>query len=201
MKLEELKKQIPSKEERLKMAKILELREECKVTDNIKNMMYMDKEYIEALEIGVKELNSLSSNFKKVVNKTFSTSTNIENLDEKPILKMLEATSTLEDISEEIKNIFKRNYGTYIKSNEEIIKCSKRDFMTLVHIAQINAQYSRYLVQIDKLLKSSLLNLKGTLEESFVAINIASEAVMNTIYHMGHEVFKYYMNNCDIVRI
>ena len=99
MKLEELKKQIPSKEERLKMAKILELREECKVTDNIKNMMYMDKEYIEALEIGVKELNSLSSNFKKVVNKTFSTSTNIENLDEKPILKMLEATSTLEDIS------------------------------------------------------------------------------------------------------
>ena len=51
MKLEELKKQIPSKEERLKMAKILELREECKVTDNIKNMMYMDKEYIEALEI------------------------------------------------------------------------------------------------------------------------------------------------------
>ena len=73
--------------------------------------------------------------------------------------------------------------------------------MTLVHIAQINAQYSRYLVQIDKLLKSSLLNLKGTLEESFVAINIASEAVMNTIYHMGHEVFKYYMNNCDIVRI
>lgn len=201
MKLEELKKQIPSKEERLKMAKILELREECKVTDNIKNMMYMDKEYIEALEIGVKELNSLSSNFKKVVNKTFSTSTNIENLDEKPILKMLEATSTLEDISEEIKNIFKKNYGTYIKSNEEIIKCSKRDFMTLVHIAQINAQYSRYLVQIDKLLKSSLLNLKGTLEESFVAINIASEAVMNTIYHMGHEVFKYYMNNCDIVRI
>lgn len=198
--LAELKKQIPNKEERLKEAGVIGLNEKWKVTDNFKNIMYMDKEYMLELERDIKKLNSSSRKFRKATNEAFCISANIQNLDEKSLLEMLKETSILEDLSEEMKNIFKKNYGTYIKSNQEIINCSKRDLTTFVHIGELNMQFSIYSEKIYKLLKSSLIDLKNTLGESFRETGVASNDIMDTIYLMGHDIFKNYMNDCNIVR-